>query len=121
MTNHNPEPRFDGRPDRITIGGRLLPLETGVMPEDFPERLNRLKEASGLTWTAFAQVVGVDDKQLRRWRNEGVEPSGGPMLALLRFANRMPGGPDILTGEDVPAPDPEPVPEEDEDGEEDEG
>ena len=121
MTNHNPEPRFDGRPDRITIGGRLLPLETGVMPEDFPERLNRLKEASGLTWTGFAQAIGVDDKQLRRWRNEGVEPSGGPLMALVRFAMRIPGGLEILSGEDVPAPDPEPVPEEDEDGEEDAG
>ena len=117
MTNHNPEPRFDGRPDRISIGGRLLPLETGVFPEDFPERLNRLKEASGLTWSAFAQVVGVDDKQLRRWRNEGVEPSGGPLMALVRFALRIPGGLEILSGEDVPPPDPEPVPEEDEDGE----
>ena len=121
MTNRNPEPRFDGRPDRITIGGHLLPLETGVMPEAFPERLTRLKEAGGLTWTGFAQAIGVDRKQMPRWRRKCVEPSGGPMLALLRFASRMPGGPDILTGGDVPAPDPDPVPKEDEDGEDDEG
>ena len=47
------------------------------MPEDFPERLSRLKEANGLTWTGFAQAIGVDGKQLRRWRRKGVEPSGG--------------------------------------------
>ena len=43
MTTRNNEARFDGLSDRITIGGRMLPLETGVMPEDFPQRLARLK------------------------------------------------------------------------------
>ena len=76
-----------------------LPLDTGLFPEDFPERLTRLKEASGLTWTAFAQAIGVDRKQVRRWLKKGVEPSGGPMLALLRFAALIPGGVEILMGE----------------------
>ena len=115
MTNSNHESRFDGLSHRITVNGRVLPLETGVLPEDFPERLTRLKEASGLTWTAFAQAIGVDRKQVRRWLKKGVEPSGGLMLALLRFArphSRRRGDPhgrglpvDLLgEGELVPGP-----------------
>ena len=99
MTNRNPDRRFDGRPLWINVGGRLLPLETAVFPEDFPQRLRRLKEASGLTWTAFALAIGVDLKQLHRWLKKGVEPSGGPLMALFRFAALIPGGGEILLGE----------------------
>ena len=99
MRNRNPEPRLDGRSLRIKVGGRLVPLETAVFPVDFPRRLRRLKEASGLSWTAFAQAIGVDLKQLRRWLRKGVEPSGGPMMALFRFAALIPGGGEILLGE----------------------
>ncbi len=98
MTTHDNEPRFDGSPDRITVNGRVLPLESGVLPEDFPERLTRLKEASGLTRTAFAQAIGVDPKQVGRWR-KGVEPAGRAVLSLLRFSLRIPGGLEILAGE----------------------
>ena len=97
MTTRNTEPRFDGHSDRITIDGRALPQESGVLPEDFTDRLRRLKEASGLTWSGLAQALGVDRKQLNRWR-KGTEPCGGAMLSLLRFARRMPGGLDILIG-----------------------
>ena len=41
----------------------------------------------------------MDPKQLARWR-KGVEPCGGAMHSIHRFASRMPGGPEILTGED---------------------
>ena len=86
MTNSNHESRFDGLSHRITFNGRVLPLDAGLFPEDFPDRLRRLKEASGLTWAAFAQAIGVDRKQLRRWLKKGVEPSGGThdVPALLR-------------------------------------
>ena len=70
-----------------------------MLPEDFAARLHRLKEVSVLTWNGFALAIGVDRKQLRRWRKKGVEPSGGPMLSLSRFAARMPGGLEILMGE----------------------
>ena len=99
MTNRSAEPRFNGRTDRITIERRALPYQSGVLPEDFADRLLRLKEASGLTWNGFALAIGVDRKQVRRWRRKGVEPSGGPMLSLFRFAARMPGGLEILMGE----------------------
>ena len=90
MTNSNAEPRFDGR---------VPPYQSGVLSEDFTHRLTRLKEASGLTWSGFADAIGADKKQVRRWRKKGVEPSGGPMRSLVRFAGRIPGGLDILMGE----------------------
>ena len=87
MTNHNAEPRFDGT-DRTTAHGRMLPYQSGVLSPDFKDRLESLKEASG-----------VDRKQVRRWRRRGVEPSGGAMESLYRFAGRFPGGLDILMGD----------------------
>ena len=30
-----------------------------VMPEDFPQRLRRLKEESGLPWTEIARRIGT--------------------------------------------------------------
>ena len=41
----------------------------------------------------------MDRKQVRRWLKKGVEPSGGPMLALLRFAALITGSVEILMGE----------------------
>ncbi len=98
MTTPNREPRSGGSPFWITVNGRVLPLGTGVLPPDFPQRLVRLKEASGLTWTTFARAIGVDPKQVRRWRN-GAEPCGGAMLSLACFATWVTGSLAILTGE----------------------
>ena len=99
MTTPDSGARFDGRPDPTTAQRRAPSPEGGVLPQDFPDRLRRLKEASGLTWNGLAQALGVDRKQLDRWR-KGVEPCGGAMLSLVRFARRFPGGLDILLGED---------------------
>jgi hypothetical protein len=74
-------------------------METGVLPEDFAQRLERLKEASGLSWRGLGRALGVDPKRLGHWRR-GVEPCGGAMHSIHRFASRMPGGPQILMGED---------------------
>ena len=99
MKNRNSEPRFDGHSDRINFEGRALPYESGELSKDFRDRIIRLKETSGLTWGGFSLAVGASRKQVRRWRREGVEPSGGPMLSLVRFARRIPGGLVILMGE----------------------
>ena len=80
------------------LSGDFFPFETGVLPEDFPQRLTRLKEASGLTWSGLSRTLGVDPKQMYRWR-KGTEPCGGAMLSLFRFASRMPGGMQILMGD----------------------
>ncbi|MYD92488.1 MAG: hypothetical protein F4Y02_02090 [Chloroflexi bacterium] len=83
--------------DHIDGRRRLELLQGAVMPEDFPQRLERLKEASGLSWRGLARSIGIDYKLMRRWR-KGAAPSGGSMLSLFLFANRI-GCLHILLGE----------------------
>ena len=76
------------------------------LPEDFPERLEHFKESSGLTWDAMAACMGVDPRQLRRWRY-GTRPSGDGLFALLTLAAQFPGGVHMLLGVNVLLPEPE--------------
>ncbi len=69
-----------------------------LLPKDFAERLERFKMATGLTWSGLAGKIGVDYRQIYRWR-KGVEPSGGALHALYVFAATIPGGLEILIGE----------------------
>ena len=80
-----------------------FPFVPGValLPEDFGVRLARLKEALGLTWEGFASMIGVDYRQMLRWRKTGAEPSGGAMLALVDLAAQIPEGLGILLGRDL--------------------
>lgn len=80
---------------------RELELRPGEarLPGNFAERLTGLKQRSGLTWEALAAAVGVDSRQLLRWRR-GSAPSGGAMLSLCRLAARVPGGLSELLGEE---------------------
>ena len=75
-------------------------LGVALMPADFPERLDTLKEMSGMSWERMAASIGVDSRQLHRWRH-GTNPSGEAMLSLVRLATRVPGGLAELLGEDV--------------------
>ena len=73
-------------------------LRPGVcfLPDDFPERLESLKELTGLSWERMAAAMGVDSRQLHRWRN-GTAPSGEAMLSLVRLATCVPNGlPELL-------------------------
>ena len=88
--NPNPSPRLGGDLERPNYGS--------LLPGDFTDRLERLKEASGLTWAGLAKSIGVDHKQMYKWR-KGVEPSGGAMYGLFRFAARLDGGLGILMDE----------------------
>ncbi len=97
MNNSNDPARFDGQDNPVADGTE--PLDGGVLPEDFGERLEQLKELSGLSWRGMAKALGVDPKQLRMWRRKGVEPCGGAMLSIARFASGIPGGMEILLGE----------------------
>ena len=92
MNRPNNSPRLGGDMERPTYGS--------LLPRDFTDRLERLKEASGLTWAGLAKAIGVDHKQIYKWR-KGVEPSGGAMFGLFQFADRMDGGLRILLGEPV--------------------
>ena len=94
-------PRLPRHGRRPAIAGRALPCGSGQLPHDFPERLDRLKRESGLTWEQFAEALGMETKQVLRWRH-GTEPRGGPYHELILLAGRIPGGTAILLGEDFP-------------------
>ena len=98
MTNTNVSPRFDGSVELTAADVERLPY-VSLLPGDFTDRLERLKEASGLSWSGFAKAIGIDYKQMYRWHNDGVEPSGGDYHSLVLFASRIPGGLHILFGE----------------------
>ena len=83
-------------PPHLTFGASLL-------PEDFPQRLNRLKRASGLSWDGMAACLGVDPRQLQRWR-QGTAPCGDALFAIFRLAVRVPGGLYLLLPEDLTPP-----------------
>ena len=69
------------------------------LPPDFPERLLALKRRAGLTWDEMAWALGVDTRQLMRWRR-GAAPNGGAMLALVRLVAQIPDGIFDLFGDD---------------------
>jgi len=66
-----------------------------AFPEDFPQRLERLKEASGLSWRQFTRHVGADRNTVRQWR-KGRKPNAVSMLALLELARDVDGGHEAL-------------------------
>ena len=59
-----------------------------AFPEDFPESLERLKDASGLTWSEMARRLGTSTLTLRRWRH-GTRPSARHLLALQQVAEEL--------------------------------
>ena len=99
MRERSSSPRLPLGSDGLTIGGRSVPCETGLLPDDFSDCLDELKERSGLTWNGLADALGVDIKQLLRWR-DGTEPCGGAYRALVRIARWVPGGLDLIVGDD---------------------
>ncbi len=97
MTNPNDDPDFDGLRPEDRDDDPDLPQDVDRLLRYFPGRLNRVKEASGLSWRGLAVALGVDRKRVRLW-GKGAEPRGGSILSLFHFASRIPGGIDILLG-----------------------
>lgn len=58
-------------------------------PDDFPQRLVRFKEASGLSWAELARRLGTFPLTVRRWWKLGVRPNTRHMMALLELAEEM--------------------------------
>ena len=56
-----------------------------AFPDDFPQRLERLRAASGLTWRALARELRVSVRSIYRWRT-GTRPDAAHMLAIVEFA-----------------------------------
>ena len=75
------------------------------LPDNFVDRLEYFKRVSGLTWDGMAYCMGVDPRQVRRWRH-GTKPCGDTLFALLTLAARFPGGVHILLGVDILLPKP---------------
>jgi len=59
------------------------------LPEDFPERLVRFQEGSGLSTRALAGFLGVSPYRLRRWKNGEDEPNTAHLFAVLTIAGVM--------------------------------
>ena len=58
-----------------------------AFPEDFPERLKRFQQESGLAWAELDRRLGIDHETRRRWRDKGVLPSTRNYAALLVVAD----------------------------------
>ena len=57
-------------------------------PQDFPQRLERFKEETGLTWNALARRLGVNPYRLREWRR-GIVPDSTHLFFLLTLAEKL--------------------------------
>ena len=66
---------------------------TQVFPDDFPQRLVRFKEESGLPWAEIARLVGTSPLTVRRWWKLGVRPNAQHLMALLDLAQDLCLGP----------------------------
>ena len=60
-----------------------------VFPDDFPQRLERFKEESGLSWAEIARRLGTSTLNLRRWKDKGVRPQWRHLVALLELAEEL--------------------------------
>ena len=63
-------------------------LEPPRFPEEFPQRLERFKEASGFSWRGLARELCIDIRLIKRWRN-GASPGPGNLVALFALAAGM--------------------------------
>ena len=90
MNNPDGASAFDGREHHNPKADGPRPLESGVLPDDFGHRLERLKEVSGLSWRGWP-ALGADPKQLARWR-KGVEPCAGPCTPFTASHPGCPAG-----------------------------
>ena len=59
------------------------------VPADFPERLKRFKEESGLTWAEIARRIGAHPYTVRRWVLGRSRPNMRYMMALLELAEEL--------------------------------
>ena len=63
-------------------------LEPPRFPEEFPQRLERFKEASGFSWRGLARELCIDIRLIKRWRN-GARPDSANLIALFGLAAGM--------------------------------
>ncbi len=64
---------------------RVYRIEPPRFPEDFPQRLEQFKEASGMSWRELARRLRIDVRLVGRWR-QGTRPDSANLVALFRLA-----------------------------------
>ena len=57
-------------------------------PQDFPERLDRFRQAAGYTWRGLARELRVSDRTVRRWK-AGAKVGSGHLVSLFALAARL--------------------------------
>lgn len=73
-----------------------------VFPEDFAGSLERIREASGLSWSELARRLGTSPLTVRRWR-QGVRPNAHHLFALMAVARDIGVSHLLPTGTSGPA------------------
>ena len=63
-------------------------VEPCEFPDDFPERLERLRAARGLSWRGLARELRLSVRSLRRWRAGG-RVDGACLLRLIAYAGAL--------------------------------
>ena len=64
-------------------------IRTCAFPEGFPERLKRLQEESGLSWSEIARRLGIYRHTVWRWAEGRIRPNYQPRKALLELADSL--------------------------------
>ena len=72
----------------MSTGTRVQRPIVSDLPDDFGERLEEFRVASGLGVRSLARLLGVAPYRLREWRR-GVAPSSGHLFALVTIAESM--------------------------------
>ena len=63
-------------------------IEPSRFPPDFPERLERFRDAAGLSWRGLARLLRLNARCVRRWR-AGTKPDSAHLVALFNLAAGM--------------------------------
>ena len=63
-------------------------VEPTPFPADFPDRLDRLRQAAGLSWRGLARQLRLNVRSLQRWRN-GARPDAAHLFALFELAAEL--------------------------------
>ena len=80
----------------VDQGNRTLEYRPPPWPEDFPQRLERLKEMAGVSWRELAGLLGVTDRGVLLWRRGARRPSGANFWAIMELSRDVPGGYDLM-------------------------
>ena len=89
--------RYEARPLALT-GRRTRHSRINCkFPGDFPQRLERFREASGMALAELSRRPGAHPHTVRRWRNDGVRPGTKHLMAPLNLAGSL-GLARLLTG-----------------------